>query len=1021
MKAKRILAAVLTLVLVASVFTAIPTQAASVPEVVTITTTNPVILADVGEQVDLSLYAVEFGGDAVSAIEWSDGEQTITSFTPDKKGVTKLIASAKGENKDIFVVAKETTETEYVLYENDFSSGTWEDLEQEGWVNVTGAAITVSDGALHIDAIKAKAIEIQQTLLPDWFNSFGDYTITARVTETDVRDASRWCSIIYRCGDKYTTSGKRYYPFYHMCVRANTTSSTIEFAERTSSDGWNVITNKSYTLNMTQPGVYHELTVKAFGNTVQYLVDGEQVFYTDSASAHRSGAIGFGTNFGIMNIDSVKVTVQAEKPIRPTVKPELVNTSLNRTESNIANYISNHAFTTPEGLDEVLGASVLPAGAVIDLYGKTVTAEQIGEMLTKCAEKNVIAEFRFDKASQVDLLVSALDSTKVPEAVVISEDPAIVKAARNKKKTVIRGIVDYTAEVDAKDVYALYEKAAGAYAQGVLLPYALATKETVAAFQIYELAVWACGTGISSDESAAWLIASGANAVVSDNPALIASVQTTLFTKKNSITRTPVWTAHRGYFASVPENSMAAFRAGYENGADQLECDIHLTSDGVLVICHDGTIDRTFNGTGSIASMTYEQLLKYRLKTDSGKVTDEVIPTFEELLQYCKGKDVKILCELKSSQAKLAPDAIAMIKRYGMEDQVMFISFTETQLTKAKQYINVSTGDLNGTAGGGDASEIEAILNSYKECQTRVLSYHSTLALNYSGITPEFIRDANDRGMTIWSWTYSSSTVSQVCTNFLSGMNGMTTNGITTLKNTVKKITAPKTIYVEKGKTASYKLTSTTYGRVSADVTKNAELIVLDNHDVVEFGKDGTVKGLQDDGEATFMLSYTTKLPNGTEYTLYTQPITVVVGEIPTLVLTDSSSYRLDGEFVANVPERVTKAEFLSNFFGSDSIKLYTEAGKEITSDKAFIGTGTKVVYGDIEATVLVIGDTNGDGELNAFDFQMTKAMVLGTYEGTELQKKAANVNGDKVLDAFDFQIIKAHVLGTYDLFAGTV
>lgn len=1014
MKAKRILAAVLLLALMATAFTAIPAQATSVPEIVTIAASNPVILADAGETINLSLYAVEFGGAAVSAIDWSDGEKTITTFKPEAKGVTKLIASSKGENKDIFVVAKAPAETEYVLYENDFSSGSWADLEKEGWKNVTGGTITVSDGALHIDA---KTIDIQQTLLPDWFDTFGDYTITAKVTETNVRDTSRWCSIIYRCGEKYTSSGKRYYPFYHMCVRANTTSSTIEFAERTSSDGWNVITNKSYTLNMTQPGVYHELTVKAFKNTVQYLVDGEQVFYTDTATSHATGVIGFGTNYGIMNIDSVKVTVQAEKPIRPTVKPELVNTSLNRTESNVANYVSNHAFTTPEALDEVLGASVLPAGAVIDLYGKTVTATQLGEMLTKCAEKNVIAEFCFDKTAQVDLLATALDSTKVPEAVVISADPAVVKAARNKKKTVIRALLDYTAETSARDVYALYEKAAGAYAQGVLLPYGLATKETVAAFQIYELAVWACGTGISSDESAAWLIASGANAVVSDNPALIAEVQTTVFSKKNSITRTPVWTAHRGYFASVPENSMAAFKAGYENGADQLECDIHLTSDGVLVICHDGTIDRTFNGTGSIANMTYEQLLKYRLKNSSGKVTDEVIPTFEQLLQYCKDKDVKILCELKSSQAKLAPDAIAMIKRYGMEDQVMFISFSETQLTKAKQYLNVSTGDLNGTAGGGDASEIEAILNSYKECQTRALSYHSTLALNYSGITPEFIRDANDRGLTIWSWTYSSSTVSQVCTNFLSGMNGMTTNGITTLKNTVKKITAPKTIYVENGKTASYKLTSTTYGRVTADVTKNAELIVLDNHGVVEFGKDGTVKGLQDGGQATFMLSYTTKLPNSTEYTLYTQPITVVVGEIPTLLLQDTSSYELEGDLVTNVPEKTAKADFLSNFAGSESIKLYDESGKEITSDKALIGTGAKVVYGSIEATVIVKGDVNGDGAVDAFDYQMLKCCVLKTLEFNELQQKASNVNDDTSIDAFDYQIVKAHVLGNYNLY----
>ncbi|HEY8178521.1 MAG TPA: glycerophosphodiester phosphodiesterase family protein, partial [Candidatus Limnocylindria bacterium] len=68
--------------------------------------------------------------------------------------------------------------------------------------------------------------------------------------------------------------------------------------------------------------------------------------------------------------------------------------------------------------------------------------------------------------------------------------------------------------------------------------------------------------------------------------------------------------AHRGAPVQAPENTMESFRLGAAAGADAIELDVHLTSDGHLAVIHDETVDRTTDGTGEVASFTLEDLRK---------------------------------------------------------------------------------------------------------------------------------------------------------------------------------------------------------------------------------------------------------------------------------------------------------------------------------------------------------------------------------------------------------------------------
>ena len=106
---------------------------------------------------------------------------------------------------------------------------------------------------------------------------------------------------------------------------------------------------------------------------------------------------------------------------------------------------------------------------------------------------------------------------------------------------------------------------------------------------------------------------------------------------------TEVFVAHRGLFDNkngIPENSLPAFRRAVENGFG-IETDVQMSSDGVLVVFHDDTLDRMTGVQGKLTDYTFEQLRQMRLIG-----TDCVIPTFKEFLQAANG--VNLIVEIKA-------------------------------------------------------------------------------------------------------------------------------------------------------------------------------------------------------------------------------------------------------------------------------------------------------------------------------------------------------------------------------------
>jgi glycerophosphoryl diester phosphodiesterase len=145
---------------------------------------------------------------------------------------------------------------------------------------------------------------------------------------------------------------------------------------------------------------------------------------------------------------------------------------------------------------------------------------------------------------------------------------------------------------------------------------------------------------------------------------------------------------HRGAAGLEPENTLGSFQKAVELGVDAVECDLHLSADGELIVIHDDRVDRTTNGKGKVAKMTLSQLRQ--LDAGKGGIPNAIrrvgnpqrIPTFQELLDLIKGK-VQLFCELKA-EGTAGPAAAAAIDR-GMADDILFISFKQQLLRQVKQ------------------------------------------------------------------------------------------------------------------------------------------------------------------------------------------------------------------------------------------------------------------------------------------------------------------------------------------------
>lgn len=143
--------------------------------------------------------------------------------------------------------------------------------------------------------------------------------------------------------------------------------------------------------------------------------------------------------------------------------------------------------------------------------------------------------------------------------------------------------------------------------------------------------------------------------------------------------------AHRGGALLWPENSLLAFRNATAMGADYLELDVHLTRDGEVVVIHDPTLDRTTTGAGPVRDRTLAELEPLRLKDRGGAVTEERIPTLDQVVALAVAAKRQMLLEIKLDAQRRHYPGIEE-KVFAVLDRHRFVPFAVVMAFEAETW-----------------------------------------------------------------------------------------------------------------------------------------------------------------------------------------------------------------------------------------------------------------------------------------------------------------------------------------------
>jgi glycerophosphoryl diester phosphodiesterase len=149
----------------------------------------------------------------------------------------------------------------------------------------------------------------------------------------------------------------------------------------------------------------------------------------------------------------------------------------------------------------------------------------------------------------------------------------------------------------------------------------------------------------------------------------------------------PKLMAHRGLPWSVPENTLASFKAALDWKCEILEFDVRMSPDKVLYIMHDDTVDRTTDSTGSVETLTWAELSKMQVTfTKTGPAPGEPIPTLEQTIDLLVTyPDVVINLELKDYREECIARTLEMIKSKGILHRTYFTCFHYPVLRRLKE------------------------------------------------------------------------------------------------------------------------------------------------------------------------------------------------------------------------------------------------------------------------------------------------------------------------------------------------
>lgn len=219
---------------------------------------------------------------------------------------------------------------------------------------------------------------------------------------------------------------------------------------------------------------------------------------------------------------------------------------------------------------------------------------------------------------------------------------------------------------------------------------------------------------------------------------------------------------HRGASAYAPENTHAAFKMAYAEAADGIEFDVRLARDGVPVVFHDATLERTALIPGAVEACTSAMLTQCPVgrwfnlrhpKHAEYYFADERIPTLEEVFESYGSRFlyVEMKCEVASRRAALARAVVELTRARGLAERVVVKSFEHDSLAEVKRLApEIRTAALFGRSWPRPFVSAADIIAAAEGCGADQISLHRSL------LRKRTVEEARGRGFQVLAWTVNT-------------------------------------------------------------------------------------------------------------------------------------------------------------------------------------------------------------------------------------------------------------------------
>ncbi len=679
-----------------------------------------------------------------------------------------------------------------VLFSENFNSTSNGSLPANWTISSDSGYKTVSveNGALIVNGRGSDA-QTRVVYLGSELKDKGDYTFEADYTilEADyaLESSTRYSSMIYRASADI-------YPYYYCTTRTKPSQNNELSIRRTStSSSYKQLALTACPFQFVLNQTYH-LKVICRGTNVQFFINDTKVFDYSLSTTNTSdytyltkGTIGFTTSNMKVRFDNVVVSEEA------AAQPAVYNTYLPKTDIVAAPGVIHHVTSAAEYNELMANATKTPVAALYHLNkdlnittpdGGTVIAS-LASALSKTNNQIIPALYIKDNAT-ADALYNFSKEIVLQEAYIVSDSATLLKYARTKC-TNFYGVL-YTKLTNAateKDLQNLVVNTNTGWGKIVMVDDDYITKEDVAYLQKRLMSVWVINDNMETS-GVYNNLSKGVNGLVTTDHGAAIYVLETFNTGTPTLIREPFLYAHRGYSAHTPQNTIPAFQAAVDAGADLIEMDVRNTKDGRVVLYHDEylyTLTDCTDETKTVENSTYAELMQYRVDCVSGY--KEKIPTLEEFLDFIKGTDVIGIVELKNWDANLTPLVAKIIKEKKMEHQVVSIGFFGLCSELRQQLPGVSCGYLDNAISSTDAKDILATAKSRVGASN--MTFHPQLStIGGTTLKTNVVAFAAARGFMYNPWTYNNK--SEFNAAYVGGIQGLTTDYLEYDDGYVRKI-----------------------------------------------------------------------------------------------------------------------------------------------------------------------------------------------------------------------------------------